>query len=103
MKKFFVFMSFMLSVLVLASCAGGKHTHEASNNWNHDATNHWHTCTGCEELLDTAAHEFVEWTVVTPATETAVGSEKRVCNVCGYEQTKEISKLEHTHKYSSEY
>ena len=103
MKKIFVFMSMFLTVLAVASCAGNKHTHAASEDWAHDATNHWHTCTGCEELLDTAAHEYGEWTVVKAATESAAGSEKHVCNVCGYEESREIPKLDHTHSYSNEY
>ena len=103
MKRFFVFLSVLLTVVLLASCTGNEHTHAASDNWNHDATNHWHTCTGCEELLDTAAHEYGEWTVVKAATESAAGSEKHVCNVCGYEESREIPKLDHTHSYSNEY
>ena len=53
MKRFFVFLSLMTFALVLVAC---NHFHQASSDWAHDATNHWHTCTGCEELLDTATH-----------------------------------------------
>ena len=99
MKRFFVFLSLMTFALVLVAC---NHFHQASSDWAHDATNHWHTCTGCEELLDTATHTYTEWTVVSEATETAKGSEKRTCDVCGYEETREIPQLSHTHSYETE-
>ena len=99
MKRFFVFLSLMTFALVLVAC---KHSHQASSDWAYDATNHWHTCTGCDELLDISEHTYGEWSVVTEATETAKGIEKRACNVCGYEETREIPQLPHTHSYASQ-
>ena len=106
MKKLLTLM-LLSSVLVLAACnLGGnqndEHTHEASAAWASDATNHWHTCSGCDELLDQAAHTFGEWEVVTEATEVAAGERSRECSVCAYKQTEEIAKLEHTHEYTWE-
>ncbi len=40
-------------------------------------------------------HTWGEWTNVTPATCTTAGSEKRVCSVCGSEETREIPAIGH--------
>ena len=102
MKKIFVLFSLMITVLLLVSCTN-THTHQAASDWTSDATDHWHTCSGCEELLDKAAHTFGEWSVVKEATETAKGSEKRSCTECGFEESREIPQLSHTHEYSTQY
>ena len=41
-------------------------------------------------------HTFGEWTTVKAATCTEAGSEKRVCSVCGTEETRTIAALGHT-------
>ena len=57
-------------------------------------------CTECGEEMsrDTVAvpakgHTWGEWEVVTPSTEEAAGEAKRVCSVCGAEETKPISAM----------
>ena len=100
-KKFFVFSMLMFMVLALVSCK--NHTHQASEEWKTDATSHWHICSGCDELLDIAVHTFDDWQVSVQATVSQVGSEKRTCTVCGYEETREIPKVSHEHSYATTY
>ena len=100
-KNFFVFSMLMFMVLTLISCE--NHTHQASEEWKTDATSHWHICSGCDELLDIAVHTFDDWQVSVQATVSQVGSEKRTCTVCGYEETREIPKVSHEHSYATTY
>ena len=102
MKKLFVFLMVFMSIFWCFSCTK-KHTHEASSDWKNDAVNHWHTCSGCDELLDTAEHTFSEWNVVVEATASTAGTKKRACTVCNYEETQEIPKINHTHSYATTY
>ena len=81
----------------------GPHTHTYDDSWYEDGTSHWHECTNAdcpdrhESIKDKAAHTFGEWTIVTPATETADGLRKRTCSVCGHEETQVIPAAGHTH------
>ena len=55
-------------------------------------------CTDCGETfnaktLQLAAHTWGEWAVVKEPTTTAEGKEKRVCSVCGEEETRAIAKI----------
>ena len=71
------------------------HEHSPSAEWSKDETNHWHTCSGCEEVLDLAAHTYVD-EVTTPTYE-AGGYTTHTCSVCGYSyQDSETAKLEPT-------
>ena len=67
--------------------------HNYADTWSHDETNHWIECTACNDKKDLAEHQYGEWTVVTEASYTAAGSQKRSCTTCGYEQTEEIAQL----------
>ena len=96
MKKIIFLLVMMCSILVLTACpTPGVHEHELSE-WVSDETNHWHTCSGCEELLDTEAHAFGEWETTKAATCTAKGSEERSCTTCGYKEVKEVEAKGHT-------
>lgn len=99
MKKIMFIICVCTIGILLLSC--NSHSHELNSEWNKDSINHWHVCTGCEELLDIEEHSFGEWKVVTNATESSKGLEKRVCTVCSYEENKEISMLPHEHTFSS--
>lgn len=82
-----------------------QHTHKFADGWTKDETGHWHAAT-CEHTTEKdgfAAHAYGQWIEVTPATEDAKGSEKRVCSVCEYEETREIAQLDHTHSYKTEW
>ena len=54
-----------------------------------DADSHWHQC-ACGEKSQLALHTM-EWTVVTEATKKAEGTEKGVCSVCGYTETRSLA------------
>ena len=100
MKKLMFILS-ILSLFALAAC-GGNETHEHSlGEWVNDSSNHWKTCSGCSELLESAAHTYGEWTVTLEPTEVALGSKERLCSVCGYKDVASIDKLQHTHVESA--
>lgn len=37
-----------------------NHTHDFREYWTNDETSHWHTCNGCSEVKDKAAHQWVD-------------------------------------------
>ena len=45
-------------------------------------------------------HDWGDWEVVTPATETSTGVEERTCSVCKKTETRDIPVLGHEHKLS---
>ena len=47
------------------------------------------------KAIEPNAHSFGEWITVTPAGCLTSGSDKRVCSVCGYEETREIEPTGH--------
>ena len=77
-----------------------EHSHTFSEEWSKDDTNHWHTCSGCDELIDKEAHKWDDGKITTPATESAKGVKTFTCTVCGATKTEEIPHLAHTHKPS---
>lgn len=66
------------------------HTHTAGDEWLKNADEHWHKCTGCEEILDKAAHTYGDWTVTKQPTTTESGEKERTCSVCGYKQIETV-------------
>ena len=81
------------------------HTHKFATDWTKDETHHWYaaTCEHTTEVSGKAAHSFGDWKVTQEATEEAEGSKERTCTVCGYPATEVIEKLEHKHKFASEW
>ena len=73
----------------------GEHEHQWAAEWSSDETAHWHACSGCDEVKDEAAHQWGEWEVTKPATETETGERKRACDVCGKEEVVTIPALEY--------
>ena len=106
MKKIINLFLIICGMLVLVSCDDflkpEEHEHKMSVEWTNDEESHWHTCEGCDDLLEKAAHVFGEWEVKVEATEETVGSRERSCSVCEYVETEEIAKLEHTHTPGAE-
>ena len=82
------------------------HTHAPATDWTSDETGHWHTCAGCTEKVDFAAHTSDNGTVTKPATETEEGVKTYKCTVCDYViKTEPIPTIheEHTHNYAAEW
>ena len=81
------------------------HEHTFSAEWSFDETEHWHsaTCGHTEEVGEKAEHIFSNWTTTKEATEEAEGSKERTCTVCEYKVTEVIEKLDHTHKFATEW
>ena len=73
--------------------------HVWGEEYESDANGHWHVCTaeGCGATSAVESHNWGEWQVVNPATETEQGLRKRSCTLCGYEVTESIPVLGHTH------
>lgn len=46
-------------------------------------------------IVDKTGHDFTQWTVSIEATCISKGQEKRVCNVCGKEEYRDIEKISH--------
>ncbi len=58
------------------------HTHTFGEEVYGDATGHWHLCE-CGSKSAIEAHTVESWTVITPPSETELGSKTGVCTVCG--------------------
>ncbi len=61
------------------------HTYE----WTSDEKSHWYACV-CGEKKDESEHNFGIWKVTTEPTATTEGTSKRVCDICNFEETKQI-------------
>ena len=87
------------------------HIYVADTNYgeNHDGIVAQPTCTtngsrrvicsschgsGHSESIPALGHDWGEWTITRPATINRVGEEKRTCNRCGQEQTRDIPKID---------
>ena len=80
------------------------HVHTYSDEWTYDEEKHWHASTcGHNVIKDEEAHDFSDWDITKDATEEETGLESRICNICGYEEEREIEKLPHTHKFSDDW
>ena len=67
--------------------------HSYSNEWSYDSEKHWHSCTDQgyqNEKADISVHRMSGWDVVTAATDTTDGLERRDCEVCEYYETRII-------------
>ena len=74
------------------------HVHIFAEEWTSDETYHWHSATCGHDVTDSkAAHSFGDWTVTKAATCTEKGSRKRICSVCKYEATEDISAKGHAY------
>jgi len=54
-------------------------------------------CTRCfktqEKYIDALGHDWGQWVVITPATATTFGTEKRICDRCNLTETRTIPKI----------
>ena len=59
--------------------------HNFETVWHRSTTDHWHECiNNCGTKSEEGLHEFGDWIVDKPATETEEGSRHRTCSVCRY-------------------
>ena len=110
MKKTHRWLSAFVSVALAFAVAGCHvdsdiHEHSFSKDWTSNATDHWHaaTCGHTKQVSDKAAHTFGEWNTTVEATEETEGKEERICSVCSYKEEQSLAKLDHTHKFSSDW
>jgi len=82
-----------------------EHKHKFAEAWTKDETNHWHaaTCGHTTEVSGKAAHSFGDWTITKEPTEEAEGSREKSCTVCEYTVPEVIEKLEHKHKFATDW
>ena len=72
------------------------HTHDIDETkWASDAGYHWHACSGCDERVNEAAHDWDKGAVTKQPTCTEEGVMTYKCTVCGYEKTEAIEKIAH--------
>ena len=60
-----------------------------------DADGHWRECSRCDAVCDEAAHSFGDWQEEQAATCEQGGSEKQVCEDCGYVEHRATEALGH--------
>lgn len=72
------------------------HIHTFASEYQFDSNYHWKEATcGHKSAVKVVAHTMSDWKEIVAATELISGIERRSC-YCGYEETREIAKLEHT-------
>ena len=110
MKKTHSLISAFVSVVLAFAVAGcqidsDRHEHSFSKDWTSNATDHWHaaTCEHTKEVSGKTAHTFGEWKTTVEATEETEGKKERSCSVCSYKEEQSLAKLNHTHKFSSDW
>ncbi len=74
------------------------HIHNTDTNWTTDGSNHWHTCSGCDEKLDFAAHTWDEGVITTEPAEDKDGVKTFTCDICKRTKTEPVPALGHTHE-----
>lgn len=95
-KKVLIWIISLLSVVAVATATvvivlanRDKHSHEFSENWSVSETVHWHECE-CGEKADEGEHTYGAWLEKSPASLHQNKIEKRICTVCGFEETREV-------------
>lgn len=69
-----------------------------------DGITNYEVCITCgeviseKEVIPAIGHEFSDWNIATEATCTQVGTEARMCQVCGETETRETSMAEHNYE-----
>lgn len=81
-------------------CGDKKDLADHKFTQKYDKDSHWLEC-DCGERKDVAPHSFDNdygaWTVSKASTCTQKGEEKRVCDSCGKEETRELPVIEHSY------
>ena len=81
------------------------HVHTYASEWSYNKASHWKaaTCEHADSFKDFDAHQFGEWIIDNPSTETVAGSRHRECSVCHFVDTEDLPLAEHTHKFSNDW
>ncbi len=98
-RKIFLVLMVLFPLLGLASC-GDQHLH--SYTYNNNETIHWQECS-CGEKKNEEDHIFGDWITTKEPTISSVGSKKRVCGICQYEQIEALDPKEPEEKKGLEY
>ena len=79
--------------------------HESDSIWHMDETSHWFGCVieGCTSVFEKSEHIWGEWIVSKEASCTSFGEEYKKCSICGYEQRRNVAKLEHKYDTTFKY
>lgn len=72
-----------------------EHTHDFREYWTNDETSHWHTCNGCSEVKDKAAHQWVDGKIMKWPTCKEEGIQTYSCSVCGITEERILPITEH--------
>ncbi len=75
-----------------------EHSHAYTGEYSFDNDNHWLTCSCGKTFAE--IHTATQWTIVTPATETATGLQETVCAVCNNKYTQIIPCVKHVHAFN---
>ncbi len=67
--------------------------HDFTGEWQSDADGHWHKCSRCDATDDAVAHTMKDGEIITAPTVDEQGTQKIVCEVCGYESVKTLPVL----------
>ena len=104
-KQIGIFIAILFAVSTLmVGCKAEVHTHTFEEEWSSDETSHWHASTCGHEVTEgKTTHTFGDWMTTKEPTEEAEGSREKSCTVCEYTVPEVIAKLEHTHKFASEW
>lgn len=72
-------------------------THHYTENYLFDKTKHWKECTdeNCEQQVNVAIHEFLDWRVIEDSTCSKEGIEESKCSVCDYVLRRAIPLKDH--------
>src|SRR5574344_1433346 len=98
--------SFFLLIGLFSLTLTGCNEKIYSTDWTSDSEGHWHALLSHDddgEKKDYATHTFGDWIIVNEASESSLGKKKQVCSICEYTHFEDIAKLEHTHKFSTEW
>ena len=78
-----------------------EHEHKYSETYSYNKNEHWKECS-CGEKTSSSEHLFGVWLPIEDSLN--IGSKKRICSICGYEETTtNEEESEHTHVYSAEW
>lgn len=67
--------------------------HATTETWSSDSLSHWKVCEICGAKFECETHSWSEWEVTEQASATSDGVQKRICEICGFEESKTIKML----------